>query len=503
MHTLTLKLKCSSSQKKFIAKTFHISYLIYVLTVKEIQKRLRLLSRNKRYKYLKHLYGLNINDKKKLKIIKDELNKIISSYQISGYDIEKFVSILQKKYKNYITSHQAQKIALFVSTGVKSNLFGNGKKLRIKKFTEFNTISQKNDLNGIKFFDTYIKFFNLTIPVIYSKNKKDLEYIKESLDNKLKYCELLKIEFNSGDDYYIKLVLEGDAPVKYTKGKGISGIDPGVSSVAFVSDTCCILEELAPKSKEYNKEIAKLQKQIDKSTRSTNPDKFNPDGTIKKENKSKFFYTKHCKYLKRKVRVLYRKKSAYTKCMHRNLANRIIQNTDSIKIEDMNFKALAKKAKKTERQEKTTQLKTKDGVKTINKYKRKKRFGKSITDRSSALFVKILEEKSKSQDIDFNKINTKKVKASQYNHKTDSYEKHKLSERTKYIGKDYVQRDLYSGFVIKNVSNDLETIDKESMKKNFKKFLKLEKTELERLKETNIKNKNFYSSDKELEELIA
>ena len=45
MHTLTLKLKCSSSQKKFIAKTFHISYLIYVLTVKEIQKRDKVYSR--------------------------------------------------------------------------------------------------------------------------------------------------------------------------------------------------------------------------------------------------------------------------------------------------------------------------------------------------------------------------------------------------------------------------------------------------------------------------
>ena len=141
MHTLQLKLKVNNKQKKFLNKTFYFAYLIYIQTVKYARKKLKLLFKNKKYKYLKHLYGLNINDKKKKALIASELNTIFSSYQISKYDLENFVKILQKKYSNYITSHQAQKIADFVSTGVEKVCFSSGKKLRIKKFTEFNTIS--------------------------------------------------------------------------------------------------------------------------------------------------------------------------------------------------------------------------------------------------------------------------------------------------------------------------------------------------------------------------
>ena len=45
------------------------------------------------------------------------------------------------------------------------------------------------------------------------------------------------------------------------------GIDEGPSTVAAVSEDLAILEELAPKCKDYNKQIARLQRQIDASTR--------------------------------------------------------------------------------------------------------------------------------------------------------------------------------------------------------------------------------------------
>ena len=71
--------------------------------------------------------------------------------------------------------------------------------------------------HGIKFFKDYILFFNMKIPVKYSNNENDLKYIFESMkdwESNLKFCELIKIEFNSGIDFYVKLVLV------FTKGKG-------------------------------------------------------------------------------------------------------------------------------------------------------------------------------------------------------------------------------------------------------------------------------------------
>ena len=200
---------------------------------------------------------------------------------------------------------------------------------------------------------------------------------------------------------------------------------------------------------------------------------------------------------------MYRKKTAYTKCTHLNLIHRMIQNTDSIKTEDMNFKALAKRSSELKRQDKKSKVQTKDGVKEINKYKKKKRFGKSITDRSPGLLIQLLEAKCKQYDVEIQKIDTKKVIASQYNHVTDSFEKKKLSERTKLIGDNIVQRDLYSGFVIKNVNEDLISVNKSNMSKDFDKFLELEKEELIRIDKLNIKNTNFGTGTAGFKEIIA
>ena len=61
----------------------------------------------------------------------------------------------------------------------------------------------------------------------------------------------------------------------------------------------------------------------------------------------------------------------------------------------MNFQALQKRAKETKRQEKKTEVKQKDGtVKVIQKYKRKKRFGRSINRRAPARFLLELKRKA-------------------------------------------------------------------------------------------------------------
>ena len=54
-----------------------------------------------------------------------------------------------------------------------------------------------------------------------------------------------------------------------------------------------------------------------------------------------------------------------------------------------------------------------------------------------------------------------------------------------------MQRDLYSSYIIKNAKNDLESLNKSKLKKDFPLFLELEEREIERIKAQGIKNKNF------------
>ena len=514
MHTLKLKLKLTKYQYDLLNYIFFIAHKIYVRCVKYAQKQIRKFESDKQYKHNKYLYikyknklseyekllkdldkvdkktesklkkyyNLNIKDlDKRLKALQKERKEIISKY-LSKTDLEKFVKLQQHKYKKYLNSHQTQKIINNVWDSVESYLYKNGKAIHIKSFKDFNCISQKTASTGFRFRNNKIKFIDEEFGIIF----KNTSYERQSLSSKIKYLELVKKEFANGNEFYVKFVLDGEAPRKIDKGLDEVGVDPGISHEAVTGDTFCMLEELAPRCKMYDEEIQKLQRQIDMSTRATNPDLYNEDGTVKKGSKGKFVYSKHCKYLKRRLRMLYNKKKEYTKCMHGNLTNRIIERADSIKIENMNFNNLAKRSKKTERSDNVSIINGKE----VKKFKKKKRYGKSINDRSPGLFVTMLEQKANRYNVTFEKIDTTKVKASQYEHDKDKFVKHKLSERTKTIDDNLVQRDLYSAYIIKNVK-DLEKINKTKCKENFKVFLNNQEQEFKKIKDLNIKNKNF------------
>ena len=138
-------------------------------------------------------------------------------------------------------------------------------------------------------------------------------------------------------------------------------------------------------------------------------------------------------------------------------------------VEKMNFQGLAKRAKKTEKNEK-------------GKFKRKKRGGKSIANRSPAMLLAILNRKLGYFNTQLIEINTIKARASQFNHITQDYKKKKLSQRWNTINNVKVQRDLYSAFLIMNISSDLETFDLTKCNNRFNNFLTLHELEVNRLK---------------------
>ena len=78
------------------------------------------------------------------------------------------------------------------------------------------------------------------------------------------------------------------------------------------------------------------------------------------------------------------------------------------------------------------------------------------------------KEKSSSKFI---KAETSKVKASQLDHITGQYKKVGLGVRTKTIGDEQVQRDLYSAFLLQHVENDGYTVNLQKCEEDFEQFL--------------------------------
>ena len=295
--------------------------------------------------------------------------------------------------------------------------------------------------------------------------------------NEVKYCRLKREIVRGKYKFYTQLVFEGIPPIKYDKetgeirGRCISGdvgLDIGTQTIAIASDKEVKILELADKVQPKHNELRKWQRKLDRSRRATNPDNFNEDGTIKKGIKLEWKKSNHYKETQLKIKELYRKQRVIRKQQHEELANEIISLGKNIKVEQMNFQGLAKRSRKTEKNEK-------------GKFKRKKRFGNSIANRSPAMLLSIIDRKLKYQNNSLIKVNTRLVRASQYNHIEGTYKKKKLSERWTQVGKYKLQRDMYSAYLIKNVNEDLITINQAKVEKGFNNFVKLHNAEVKRL----------------------
>ena len=87
-------------------------------------------------------------------------------------------------------------------------------------------------------------------------------------------------------------------------------------------------------------------------------------------------------------------------------------------------------------------------------------------------------------------VSASKLKASQYDHASDVYEKVSLSDREKIIDGHTVQRDCYSSFVIFYATDENEP-DREGCLNGFAKFLVCQDALIKEMIHDNFNNPNF------------
>lgn len=311
---------------------------------------------------------------------------------------------------------------------------------------------------------------------------------------KICHCRIVRIPWKDGWLYKLQILLKGrppkqlneDGQLKYPIGKGRVGIDIGPRTVAIVGDDYAEITELAPSMKDLHKAIRKLQQQMSRSRRVTNPEMFEPDGQIVRIDKLVKEHpecvrvinpdsdnprykriwrkSKHYVEMEKRLRYLYGRAARSRVSQHNEMANRFIGMGDEFYIEKMNWKGLQRKAAH------------KEGDKPN---KRRKRFGKSIHNKAPATFVGTVKQKVEKQGGMFSEVNTVACKASQYNHVTGEYVKPKLKDRAKNVGDHYVQRDLYSAFLLQNTNGHLDGFVQEQLEEKFENFLELQETAME------------------------
>ena len=483
--TLELRLMATPEDDAVLDKRFGICNHIYNVMVKEDRKRLSNLYRDHEYKEIMYPYcrtgKFKTGDKKKL----DALRK---KYGLTEYAFKNYLDAKQNRFNDNIDGRTRQKEASRAWTAVKDVMFLNGKNIHFQKLRNRSSVEGNSNTTGIRYSNQRLHWKGLDIPVVVRKRDA---YAKEALRTCfVKYCRIVRKWHKHKYRYYVQLVMEGIPPVKENRQRNYDdilhddtpvGIDIGPSTIAVVSPDKVLFQELAADVSSIEKEIRHLNRKIERETRLANPDNYNANGTWKTNNPNRTYNkSRHQLMNEHKRKELYQKRHNKLKYSHDCMANYILEHfgTD-IHIEQMDWQAIAKRSKKTEKNDK-------------GRYKKKKRFGKSISNHAPSMLVETLKRKLSYVSKPLMVVDNKAIKASQFNHITGEYMLSDLKLRWKRLDDTtLVQRDLYSAFLLMNCT-DTETISMEQCFDTFDDFKKKHDDCMTRLEMQKImQNKKF------------
>lgn len=497
--TLSLPLKVNRKQELCLDKKMNIAVQIYNTCLKEASKRLKAVLADRNYRFA---VKTKQEIKAKLQAIPEknrsnQQHQLTKTYQVilketqayiqwlerfygySEFDMFQFVAKTQQHFKSLIGSLEAQELASRAFSAVEKVHYRQAKRVSFKRLGAPMSVANKNNASGLRYLDGVVHWGKkIRIPV--TLKTRDFYAQIALFENKLKYIRILKKEIRGKSRYFVQFILEGYPPFKpnrlYGEENQRVGLDIGISTLAVVSKELVKLYPLAPDIQKNQQKLRRIQRAMERSKRITNPQNFHENG-VPKKGKFNWNFSKHYQRLKSLRKEIQRKIAVLRKQSHEKLANSILSLGLDIRVETMRFQGLQKRAKKTTRNLKNGKL------------NKKKRFGKSILNHAPAMFLVILQRKLTYQGKNLKKIDTYRVKASQFNHVTGEYQKKNLSDRWNIFDGFNIQRDLYSAFLIGNTTHHLDKIDVQRCHQYWSQFKSLHDLEINRIQDT--KNKEL------------
>ena len=263
---------------------------------------------------------------------------------------------------------------------------------------------------------------------------------------------------------------------RHAYGVGQIGCDIGTQTYAYTSETEVGLKNLSERGnsiKVNERQERIIKRKMDRSRRQSNPENYDEEGKIKK-GKKKWKKSKNYVKLQAKYRNLSRKAAENRKYAIKEDVNHLRSFGDVFVTEEKNASKLMKRAKKTEKNEK-------------GKFKRKKRFGKSIKNRCPGLFQSTAKQVFTRTGGKYFEV-PKNYRASQYDHKADDYIIKKLSDRMYCLSDGtLVQLDWYSSFLLYCCNVNMLELDKKKCLTKFDELYIKEKVLVEYIKNNKIK----------------
>lgn len=409
-YVVSTKIQLPNSIAKRLEKSFRISNSAYNEALSFGLKRFEALKRNSYYQEL--LEALRLARKgiarlekaeKTTKGLKQQVkcyNKVLSelrkAYSLTEYGLSAHLSQQRRKpgspYQQF-NSGEIQVIAGQAMKTLEQVLFYQIKPHKVRFRSKFDLdVSFRNRVNttGTRLEPSDRKDMAYRLYIHKASTFVDIpvkafnKYQQMSLlrSEKIKYVQIIRKTIRGKKVYYLQIVCQGFPPSKVTKGQGVVGIDPGISTVAFASPSEVSLVDLVPKNIARKEKLLKqLDRKIERSQRVNNPECYKENGAIKKGARFKRPSNRQLR-LRNRRRKVYRSLSEERKKLQGQLVNRLVSQASIIRIEELNVKGLQKRSRDIRINPKTNQPYS------------KKRFGKAIFRAAPSGFRTTLETRA-------------------------------------------------------------------------------------------------------------
>ena len=483
-YVVSVKLKLTESVENRLEKTFRVTSSAYNEALSFGLRRLEGLKQNSRYQ---ELLELRKNNNHQVKEYDKDLLKIRKMYHLTEFGLSAHLGQQRKKPNSpyqQLNSGELQVIAGQAYKVLEKVIFYKIKPSNIRFRSKYDlNVSYRNrvDTTGTRIIPSDRKGFAYRLYIHKSTTFVDIptkafnNYQQMSLlkSEKIKYVQIIRKTIRGKHVYILQIVCQGFPITKIKRGDGTMGIDPGISTVAYVSKKSLALVDLVPKDVDRKEKLMRyLDRAIERCRRVNNPNCYNSNGTIKKGAKFKHPSNRQARLQVRRIKS-YRSLSEERKKIQGQLVNHLVSQASLIKIEDLNVKGLQRRSKEIRINPKT------------NRPLSKKRFGKSVFRAAPSSFRQLLQTRARQLGVDVEIINPKNLKPSQYNHLTKTFEKKTLSTRLYDLSDKWtsVQRDLYSAFLIGHIENG--SYQQEQIAEDFPDFYKKMKKFLRKARKTN------------------
>ena len=449
---LELPLSADGGAEHVLSARFEAARQLYNAVLGEALRRMSLMKESKEWQKAR---TLPLKTQERSRAFAESVRKT----GFTDYDLQSYGTRCKNAcwIGEHLDCHAAQTTATRAFRAAERYLFRSSGKPRFKtKRQGLSSVEGKSNAAGIRWRTDRVEWAGLVLaPRFDRKDKHGVQSL--ALRCRVKCVRLVRRSVRGRTRWFAQLVCSGIPKWKEKNpvGEGTVGLDLGPSTVAVVGDRNASLEGFCPGLPDFEKKVGRLKRAMDRSRRLSNPDHFNPDGTVK-PGKREWVFTRGYLRLRAKVSDLERRKAAYRKTEHGKLVHRVIEHGTTINTEKLSYKAF------------------------------QRNFGKSVGNRAPGLFMNLLRRKAESAGGRVLEFSTRTTRLSQVCHECGTVLKKPLSLRWHHCpcGVGPVQRDLYSAYLARHVENDI--LSTESAREGWCAAESLLREAVERIRQTAI-----------------